>query len=307
MADKDVANRGIYQWHLQKEIQHEGIRQSGSANLLIIITKDSTRSEEAIALSICDASTDPRRCTRWPNTRIINAFDQEIIIMKSQFHVLAAALLATGLSASPTITQAAETATLQLTSDHCTGLCGPQASFGSILLTSPTTGVIDVTVTLNNSNQFVNTGFPLSFAFNLSGDPTITYTSLTSGWIIPGGISPQQTAGSYQMNGFGVFEYGVSWGGGPGGSDPTSGPLSFEITGTGLTLSSFQQSTIPPGSETAFFVADIISGTTGNTGLVDASVGLPPTSVPEPETYAMLLAGLGLMGFVARRRRRTGV
>ena len=32
----------------------------------------------------------------------------------------------------------------------------------------------------------------------------------------------------------------------------------------------------------------------------------PPiaANVPEPETYAMLLAGLGLMGFVARRRRR---
>ena len=28
------------------------------------------------------------------------------------------------------------------------------------------------------------------------------------------------------------------------------------------------------------------------------------TAVPEPETYAMLLAGLGLMGFVARRRKR---
>jgi len=28
------------------------------------------------------------------------------------------------------------------------------------------------------------------------------------------------------------------------------------------------------------------------------------TTVPEPETYAMLLAGLGLMGFVARRRRK---
>ena len=27
------------------------------------------------------------------------------------------------------------------------------------------------------------------------------------------------------------------------------------------------------------------------------------TSVPEPETYAMLVAGLGLMGFVARRRK----
>jgi hypothetical protein len=30
------------------------------------------------------------------------------------------------------------------------------------------------------------------------------------------------------------------------------------------------------------------------------------TAVPEPETYAMLLAGLGLMGAVARRRRRQG-
>src|SRR5258705_222252 len=33
---------------------------------------------------------------------------------------------------------------------------------------------------------------------------------------------------------------------------------------------------------------------------------LVSTAIPEPETYAMLLAGLGLMGFVARRRRRTG-
>ena len=29
------------------------------------------------------------------------------------------------------------------------------------------------------------------------------------------------------------------------------------------------------------------------------------TPVPEPETYAMMLAGLGLMGFVSRRRRAT--
>jgi hypothetical protein len=29
----------------------------------------------------------------------------------------------------------------------------------------------------------------------------------------------------------------------------------------------------------------------------------PVTSVPEPETYAMMLAGLGLLGFAARRRK----
>jgi hypothetical protein len=48
---------------------------------------------------------------------------------------------------------------------------------------------------------------------------------------------------------------------------------------------------------------------TGNTNLsyVPASVffdGLTVTPVPEPETYAMLLAGLGMLGFVARRRRQ---
>jgi hypothetical protein len=33
-------------------------------------------------------------------------------------------------------------------------------------------------------------------------------------------------------------------------------------------------------------------------------VGLPPVSaVPEPETYAMMLGGLGLFGFLARRRK----
>lgn len=34
---------------------------------------------------------------------------------------------------------------------------------------------------------------------------------------------------------------------------------------------------------------------------------LLPTPIPEPETYAMLLAGLGLMGFVARRRKASRI
>ena len=33
-------------------------------------------------------------------------------------------------------------------------------------------------------------------------------------------------------------------------------------------------------------------------------VSLSITAVPEPETYAMLLAGLGLMGAIARRRKQ---
>jgi len=32
---------------------------------------------------------------------------------------------------------------------------------------------------------------------------------------------------------------------------------------------------------------------------------IPPTAIPEPETYAMMLAGLGLLGFVGSRRKKS--
>ena len=47
---------------------------------------------------------------------------------------------------------------------------------------------------------------------------------------------------------------------------------------------------------------------TGTQGINDEAWGLQSASiaaVPEPETYAMFLAGLGLMGAVARRRARS--
>jgi hypothetical protein len=40
------------------------------------------------------------------------------------------------------------------------------------------------------------------------------------------------------------------------------------------------------------------------TFFVAQAPGQPPTAIPEPETYAMLLSGLGLLGFIATRRRR---
>jgi len=47
------------------------------------------------------------------------------------------------------------------------------------------------------------------------------------------------------------------------------------------------------------------NATGGNeTFFVANSSALPPTAIPEPETYAMMLAGLGMLGFIARRRKR---
>ena len=36
----------------------------------------------------------------------------------------------------------------------------------------------------------------------------------------------------------------------------------------------------------------------------DLVIGVRVTAVPEPETYALMLAGLGVIGFIARRRRQ---
>jgi len=44
---------------------------------------------------------------------------------------------------------------------------------------------------------------------------------------------------------------------------------------------------------------------TGTTKTLSSGVTAIAASVPEPQTYAMLLAGLGLVGAVARRRRGT--
>jgi len=61
-----------------------------------------------------------------------------------------------------------------------------------------------------------------------------------------------------------------------------------------VVLSLINRNTNPGGND--FAVDDIFFGTQSTVN--------PLNPVPEPETYAMLLAGLGLLGFAARRRKQ---
>jgi len=204
------------------------------------------------------------------------------------------------------------TVVYDITSDDCsgTGGCGAQNPFGTVTVTTISTGDVQVAVNLLNNNKFVNTGFDGTIDFNLIGNPTISVSALPANWSLVGG--PNAAAGSHSMDGLGQFDYAILFciphsPGNPceqGASGQDGSTLTFHVFGTGITEASFaDKSQIPPGSQQAFFGIDIISGTTGNTGPVDASnTGHPPQSIPEPSTLLLFGAGLVAVSVFVRSR-----
>jgi hypothetical protein len=100
-----------------------------------------------------------------------------------------------------------------------------------------------------------------------------------------------------QFDGFASFEYAVlvnAQGGGHG-----IGPsLSFDLSGSSLTLASLQQN-----SANTFFVVDVL-GANGNTGLVDASVRNVPGPIVGAGLPGLVMACAGLVGLARRRRQK---
>ena len=72
-------------------------------------------------------------------------------------------------------------------------------------------------------------------------------------------------------------------------------PLNFTVRNASISECNHLSS----GGTGAYFAADVLN-LSGKTGAIGATVA----AVPEPESYAMLLSGLGLIGFVARRRQQ---
>jgi hypothetical protein len=184
------------------------------------------------------------------------------------------------------------------TIDHCSGGCGT-APFGTVDVTQDGTDTVKLTVSLTSGDEFVRTGFPGSFAFDIIGNPTISISSVTAGWSLL-----STTAANLQFDGFGDLDYALLCNAcGPGGSSPFAGPISFDLTATGLTPANFAElSSIPPGNNQAYFVADIL-GSGGNSGLVGATLS-PATAAPEPSTVLLLGAGAFMLGLSSLRRRR---
>src|SRR4051794_5855293 len=190
------------------------------------------------------------------------------------------------------------------TSDHCSpvtngvGSCGVSAINPGALLTvtDHQNGTLDFNIQTAPNYVIIGSRFQASFAFNLAGNPTITYSNITPTltYSIPGGNAlQQQSAGSLMVDGFGNFEYGIDVISNGFGNNAGS-TLSFSITGAGLDITDLAELSTG-GSPPAFFALDVAHtvGSVTTTGAINLLGGLTPgqqcfpgpcttADVPEP-------------------------
>jgi hypothetical protein len=199
----------------------------------------------------------------------------------------AAAAIALAASALPA---SAQTVVYSFDSTQVAAFGAP--SYGTVTLTQDGADV-DFNVTLANGLNFVTTGGPHDlFAFNATGVSLADITQLS---VLGGGTLQAVVPGADQP--FGAFSFGIECpacaNGGPGQQQD---PMTFKVLNSALSDFALMST---GGSPNAYFAADLIQTDGGATG----AVGAITAAVPEPETYALMLAGIGMMGFMAKRRR----
>jgi hypothetical protein len=144
----------------------------------------------------------------------------------------------------------------------------------------------EITITVFAHSGYVLTGF------DLSEDGSYTGYNPENAWVV-GALKATDIEGntSNQMT---SFISGVTFGGGAG---DWAGGAAISLPATGWGGSDGTVTSV-----TLTLTNDLYAIGTAEIWKTGVSIDAIATPVPEAETYAMMLAGLGLVGFMARRR-----
>ncbi|MES1988780.1 MAG: PEP-CTERM sorting domain-containing protein [Pseudomonadota bacterium] len=173
--------------------------------------------------------------------------------------------------------------------------------FGGTLLDSASTNVSNASYTGIARAAVYDTGSGLDFYYQFTNAASSQNGIERFAAFDYSSLGASQVNVFQTNNGFGIFSNGTEQ---SDYADRTlSGVIGFSFVPNGA-------SKIAPGTTSFIQIirTNATSYTTGNFGLLDGiadnAAGFAPAStVPETESYTMMLAGLGLMGFIAKRRK----
>jgi hypothetical protein len=187
------------------------------------------------------------------------------------------------------------------------GIVFATATFGSSAVMAQTTPVVGNTpqvLDLTDGSGFFGDTFAMNnngatfadhFTFSVTGTTSSNFDAIISS------ISRTADTG-LDISGLSLYRVGGGTGTGTGG---TAGDT---LVSSGTSMSSGQMDVwtlssdnLEAGNYYVMVSGNLVSDTSASFG---GAVMLAPTApVPEPETYGMMLAGLGVVGFLARRRK----
>jgi hypothetical protein len=172
------------------------------------------------------------------------------------------------------------------------------SDFGGTLLDSATTLINNPSYNGFARTAVYDTGTGLDFYYQFSNDST-SINGVARFSMFDFSSENDDIVQVFQTaNGFDMFVNGTEMSDGADRTTPGVIGFSFEPNGA---------SKITPGTSSYIQIIrtnarDYVAGNFGLlNGWGDNAVAFAP-AIPEPETYAMMLAGLGLIGFIGRRR-----